>query len=206
MCVKVADFEKLQAQNPFQLFDEWFSHAQQTETSNPNAMTLATTTAKGTAQARTVLLKSWDTSGFVFYTNNQSRKGCAMQDNAQAALLFYWKSLDRQILIQGYVHPVSEEQSAHYFHSRPLNSQINASVSQQSRAIGSIACLEQTVVKKTSEWDKENTAVPLPTYWRGYCLMPNYIEFWQEGDFRLHHRIAFTQHVQEKWQGIFLQP
>ncbi len=199
-------FENLQKQNPFDIFDEWFALAKTKESINPNAMTLATVTSKGTPQARTVLLKSWSSAGFVFYTNSESRKGCALQDNAQAALLFYWKLLGRQVLIQGHVHPIGKEESAQYFHSRPFESQLNACVSQQSRPIASITSLKNAVIDKKTECEENDSTMPLPPYWRGYCLMPNYIEFWQEGAFRLHHRIAFTLHNQQQWKGQFLQP
>lgn len=199
-----ADFERWRQQSPFDVFAHWLAEAQQKETVNYNAMSLATVTAQGVVQARTVLLKQWSPAGFIFYTNKGSRKGRAMAEHPQVAGLFYWKSCDRQVLIQGSITLLTAQETQDYFQSRPFESQLHASVSQQSRAIESLQVLRDAVEAKRAEC-ADATVLPLPPDWQGYRITPNYIEFWQEGEFRLHKRLAFT-HENGEWQSQFLQP
>jgi pyridoxamine 5'-phosphate oxidase len=179
------------ADDPFEIFAEWFAAAAATEPSDPNAMTLATADASGRPAARTVLLKAWDQDGFVFYGNLGSRKGRHLAENAQAALLFYWKSQYRQIRIEGAVTPVSDAQADDYFASRPRGSQLGAWASDQSRELASRALFEARVAEAEARFS--GPAIPRPEFWSGWRVTPDYFEFWQGQDFRLHDRLTFTR-------------
>ena len=177
--------------NPWDLFAEWVAAATQNEASYPDAMTLATVGAHGMPTARTVLMKDFDKQGIVFYTNRESRKGSELAAHAKAGLCFYWKSLQRQVRIEGTVETVSDAESDAYFASRPRGSQIGAWASQQSRPLVDRLTLEQRVRDLTAQY--EDRDVPRPPYWGGYRLIPFYFEFWQERDYRLHDRIAYDR-------------
>jgi pyridoxamine 5'-phosphate oxidase len=177
--------------DPFEIFGGWFSEAAATEPSDPNAMTLATADASGRPAARTVLLKAWDERGFVFYGNLGSRKGRNIAENAQAALLFFWKSLYRQIRIEGAVTPVSVAQADEYFASRPRGSQLGAWASDQSQELGSRALFEARVAEAEARF--AGAKIPRPEFWSGWRVVPDYFEFWQGQDFRLHDRLTFTR-------------
>jgi len=159
-------------------------------------MTLATATRFGLPSARIVLLKSFDESGFVFYTNYNSRKGNELEENARACLLFYWPQLWRQVRIEGTVERVSAEESDQYFHSRPLGSKIGAWASQQSSAIASRAELDERF--QEFNW-KFGDNVPRPPHWGGYRVKPNMIEFWQGQENRLHDRLRFNLQDDGGW-------
>lgn len=191
--------------NPWDLFREWYVLAQRQETEDFNAMTLATVGEDGMPSMRVVLLKSYDESGFVFFTNRQSRKGQQLLQSSQAAINFYWKSLDRQIKIEGYVVPVSETESDAYFASRPRGSQIGAWASTQSRPLESREALEGRV--RDLEKEYENKPIPRPPYWGGYRLTPIRVEFWQERQFRLHDRILYhRKNIYDSWTVERLYP
>ena len=170
---------------------EWFAAAVAKELSDPNAMTLATADASGRPAARTVLLKAWDQDGFVFYGNLGSRKGRHLAENAQAALLFYWKSLYRQIRIEGAVTPVSDAQADEYFASRPRASQLGAWASDQSRELASRELFEARVAEAEARFS--GPTIPRPEFWSGWRVTPDYFEFWQGQDFRLHDRLTFAK-------------
>ena len=192
---------------PHGLFDEWFAAAAGHEGQDVNAMTLATLDETGMPQARTVLLKAHDHSEgegeFVFYTNNESRKGRALLAHPRAALLFFWRVQRRQVLIEGEVRQMSSEESAPYYHSRPRESRLGAWASAQSRPIESLQALHRQVEEQTEKYEGQDP--PIPPYWRGFRLRPTRIEFWQEGAFRVHQRLVFT-FTAGGWQSGLLQP
>lgn len=182
--------------DPIEQFRHWFSQAQEAKFLEPNAMVLATASAEGYPSTRTVLLKYFDASGFVFFTNYESIKGKQLKENPRASLLFQWLTLQRQIIICGTVEKITEQETQNYFAKRPRDSQIGAWVSPQSNVIASRATLE-------SEWEKikENFAdkpIPTPPFWGGYRIKPQSIEFWQGGKKRLHDRFHY-RHSKEGW-------
>ena len=177
--------------NPLSQFARWFEEAMQSQLPEPNAMTLATANRSGRPSARTVLLKGADAEGFVFYTNYESRKGNDLADNPQAALLFTWLELERQIRIEGAVEKISPEQSLAYFQSRPLGSQIGAWASPQSQIISDRNVLENRSAQLQEQYAGAD-ALPLPPFWGGYLLRPDRLEFWQGRESRLHDRIDYV--------------
>lgn len=192
------------APEPFEQFQNWFAEALNSQLLEPNAMTLATATKTGQPSARTVLLKEMDAQGFVFYTNYESQKGQELADNPQAALLFTWLELERQVRIEGTVEKVSPATSEAYFQSRPTGSQIGAWASPQSRVIEGRNVLEERVKALQAQY-KDATVLPLPPFWGGYRLLPQRIEFWQGRESRLHDRIRYTK-TAEGWVKERLAP
>ncbi len=191
-------------QDPIELFRQWFADAEAAEPEYPNAMTLATADAEGRPSARMVLLKGLDDRGFVFYTNLTSRKGRELAENPHAALVFYWKSLTRQVRIEGAIESVSGEDADAYFASRPRLSQIGAWASKQSTPLEGRFELEKRVAKYTAKFNVG--AIPRPDFWSGFRLVPARIEFWKEEAFRLHDRSLYTRAGDGGWQMEKLFP
>jgi pyridoxamine 5'-phosphate oxidase len=188
---------------PIELFEEWFDEAKKSEFNDPNAMNLATISSDGKPNSRIVLLKSYDDNGFVFYTNSKSKKGKAIKNNSSVALNFHWKTLQRQIRVEGDVSQISNSEADEYYNSRPLGSKIGAWASLQSEELDD----RSTLIKRVEEFKKKfsNNDVPRPSYWNGYLVKPNLIEFWQEMSFRLHDRVEFKKE-KENWVSRKLYP
>jgi pyridoxamine 5'-phosphate oxidase len=179
------------ATDPFSLFDDWFAEAQASEPNEPEAMTVATTGSDGQPSARMVLLKAHGPDGFVFYTHEQSAKGIDLGENPKAALLFHWKSLCRQIRIEGAVERVSNAEADAYFASRSRDSQLGAWASDQSRPLNSRKTFERRFEEVKRRY--EGVDVPRPAGWVGYRVVPDRIEFWTAREHRLHERRLFTR-------------
>lgn len=191
--------------DPLQQFDQWFKEAMACAMiREPTAMTLATATPDGRPSARIVLLKGFDATGFVFYTNTQSRKGDELRQNPQAALLFYWMPLDKQVRIEGGVEPVTAEEADAYFASRPRDRQAGAWASLQSQPLDA----RETLVTRTQAVEEEyaDRVIPRPPHWSGYRLLPQRMEFWLQRDARLHERDLYHRSGHGPWQHQLLYP
>lgn len=189
--------------DPFALFHDWYTEARTTEINDSNAMALATADAKGRPSVRMVLLKGYDERGFVFYTNRESRKAGDLAANPQVALLFHWKSLRRQIRIEGPIGFVSDTESDAYFASRSRDSQLGAWASDQSRPLDSRATFEERYEAVRARFDGQ--PVPRPPHWGGYRVTPERIEFWLDREHRLHERRVFLR-AGEGWNEGMLYP
>ncbi|ANY18922.1 Pyridoxine/pyridoxamine 5'-phosphate oxidase [Tsuneonella dongtanensis] len=200
-----ADRSALPDSDPLGLFGTWFADARDAEPNDANAMALATATPDGAPSVRMVLLKEWGAEGFTFYTNAQSRKGGEILANPQAALLFHWKSLRRQIRIEGPLTEVTPEQADAYFHSRAYSSQVGSAASDQSRPLDDRA----TYIARVEELESACKAageVPRPPYWTGFTLDPQAIEFWLDRPNRLHDRRRFVRTADGGWTSTLLYP
>ena len=190
---------------PQALFAQWLEDAIISEINDPNAMTLATVDSHGLPDARMVLLKGTDARGFVFYTNLDSAKGRELAATMKAALVFHWKSLRRQVRVRGVVESVTAAEADAYFQSRARASRIGAWASQQSRPLDSRAVLEQAVADYGQKYPSDQ--VPRPPHWSGFRVLPLQLEFWSDGEFRLHDRIVFCRDtLEDKWRKQRLYP
>ncbi len=192
--------------DPHALFDIWLSEAETSEPNDPNAMAVATVDSRGQPSVRTVLLKGHDTGfpgGFVFYTNQTSRKANEIAGNARAGLLFHWKSLRRQVRVDGPVSAVSDTEADAYFATRGRISRLGAWASDQSSPLADRATLEARLAEVTSRFEGQD--VPRPPHWSGYRVTPETIEFWEDGAHRLHNRRLFTR-TDAGWSEGLLYP
>jgi pyridoxamine 5'-phosphate oxidase len=198
-----AEEEAIPHGDPIALFEAWFAEARASEPNDPNAMALATATPDGMPSVRMVLLKEHGPGGFVFYTNAESRKGGEIRANPRAALLFHWKSLERQVRIEGALEEVPAAMADAYFASRHPDSRLGSAASDQSRPLDDRATyLARVAALREAHPDG---AVPRPAHWTGFCLAPERIEFWISREYRLHERRLFTR-VAGEWSSTLLYP
>ena len=190
--------------DPFVQFDMWFEEAKASELTLPEAVALATATSDGRPSVRMVLVKQCGQDGFVFFTNLESRKVDELAQNPRAALLFHWKSLGRQVRIEGTVEAVSDEVSRAYFDSRPRGSRLSAWASPQSKKIPDRAFLEDRVAELDRKYPEDD--VPLPDFWGGYRVIPDQFEFWVNRDDRLHDRFLYVRQGDGAWKRALLAP
>jgi pyridoxamine 5'-phosphate oxidase len=201
--LKSGDFTE--ADEPLRLFTAWLKEATGSEPRDPTAMALATVDAAGRPNVRMVLLKGLDERGFVFYTNRHSQKGQELDARPEGAMVFYWKSLNRQIRVRGPVEPVTDAEADAYFASRPKQAQIGAWASKQSSPLESRLAFEKAVALHAAKY--AIGAVPRPPNWSGYRIVPLLIEFWQDRPFRLHDRIEFRRETPDgAWTKARLYP
>lgn len=179
-------------EDPFSVFTNWLKDAEKNELNDPNAMCLATVDAAGKPSARIMLLKGVDERGFIFFTNGQSRKGQELAATKTAALCLHWKSLHRQVRVEGQVEILPAPESDAYFATRPRESQIGAWASRQSENMDSRDTFDAAYKKFETQFDGQET-IPRPPHWGGYIVCPHYIEFWQDQKFRLHHRLVYCR-------------
>jgi pyridoxamine 5'-phosphate oxidase len=192
------------AASPFDQFQEWMAEAEKAEPKDPNAMIVATATPDGRPSARAILLKGVDDRGFVFYTNKESRKAGELAANANIFLLFYWKSLGRQIRIEGTVEHVTDAEADAYYASRPRISRLGAWASQQSRPLPARSVLEERLADAEKRFPDDN--IPRPEYWSGYRVIPVLFEFWQDMPYRLHDRTVYRRAADGSWEQSKLFP
>ena len=190
---------------PFALFAAWLKEAEASEINDPNAVALATVDEDGLPNVRMVLLKGFDSDGFVFYTNFESQKGQELLGQRKAAMCFHWKSLRRQVRLRGPVEIVSDEEADAYYRSRPRGSRIGAWASKQSRPLEGRFALEKSVAEYTARYAVGD--IPRPPHWSGFRIRPLSIEFWHDRKFRLHDRIEFRRDTPEgEWNKVRMYP
>ena len=191
--------------NPFKLFEEWFNKAKETEINDPNALALATADENGAPSVRMVLLKDFSEKGFVFYTNLESKKSSDIKNNPNVSMCFHWKSLLRQIRIVGTISSVSNEEADNYYNSRAYGSRIGAWASKQSTVLKNRDELYKSIDNFKKKFPDEKN-VPRPNYWSGWILSPNEIEFWLDGDNRIHQRLKYIKSNDNNWKKVLLSP
>ena len=191
--------------NPIDLFGQWFNEAKKTEINDPNALSLATVGKNGIPSVRMVLLKDFNSDGFVFYTNLNSRKSEEIKSNANASMCFHWKSLLRQVRITGEISKVSDTDADNYYNSRSYESKIGAWASNQSSILKSRDELLKSIEEFKKKYSNENN-VPRPKHWSGWNLTPYEIEFWLDGENRIHERLCYTKKNNNEWEKNLLNP
>ena len=195
----------LDLDNPFELFDKWFVEAKKKEINDPNALALGTASKEGVPSVRMVLLKSYDKNGFIFYTNLNSQKGNEIKENPNATMCFHWKSLLRQIRINGTLKQVDDKVADEYYNSREYESRIGAWASKQSSILKSREELLKSLEDFKKKYNEKNN-VPRPNHWSGWNLKPLSIEFWLDGDSRIHERLKYNKDSSGKWIKSLLSP
>ncbi len=191
--------------NPLDLFKIWMNEAIKSEPNDPNALSLATSSINGTPSIRMVLLKDYSKKGFTFYTNLKSQKSEEIKINPKASMCFHWKSLLRQIRISGSIDKVSNEEADIYFASRSYGSRIGAWASNQSHILNNRSELFDQIEKFKTKFPKQKN-LPRPEYWSGWILKPNEIEFWKDGNDRIHERLKYIKNKNNSWERILLNP
>jgi pyridoxamine 5'-phosphate oxidase len=194
----------LDLDSPFELFTNWMEEAIKNEINDPNALSLATTDKSGKPSVRMVLLKGINEEGFIFYTNLKSKKSLDLKENPQASMCFYWKSLLRQITIDGVVDKVTDQVADHYFNSRIYDSRIGAWASNQSEILQNKEELLRKIEKYKKKFSNQKN-IPRPPHWSGWCLIPDSIEFWLRGENRIHERLKYNK-TNDGWKKILLYP
>jgi len=195
----------LDLNDPIELFKIWMDEAKKTELNDPNALALATADKKGIPSVRMVLLKNFNKKGFVFYTNLNSQKSSSLKENPNASMCFYWKSLLRQVRVSGLISKVNDAEADRYYNSRAYESRIVAWASNQSSKLKNKNELIESIESYKKKYkDKEN--VPRPDYWSGWNLSPKNIEFWLQGDNRIHERLMYTKNQDGTWNKSLLSP
>tara|TARA_B100001057_G_scaffold408399_1_gene422645 strand:+ start:264 stop:890 length:627 start_codon:yes stop_codon:yes gene_type:complete len=195
----------LDLDDPIQLFKIWMDKAKKSEPNDPNAVALATSDKNNLPSVRMVLLKDFNSDGFVFYTNLNSQKGNELKSNPKAAMCFHWKSLLRQIRISGNISLVSDEIADQYYNSRSYESRIGAWASKQSKVLNSRIDLIKSIENYKKKYNNQNK-VPRPNHWSGWNLSPTSIEFWLDGDSRIHERLKYTKDKNDNWIRSLLSP
>jgi pyridoxamine 5'-phosphate oxidase len=195
----------LDLNDPIELFRSWMNQAKKTEPNDPNALALGTSDQNNFPSIRMVLLKDFNKDGFVFYTNLNSQKGNELKNNPKAAMCFHWKSLLRQVRISGVVNKVSNEVADNYYKTRGYESRIGAWASKQSSILKNRNELLESIEEYKKKYNNE-TKVPRPEYWSGWNLTPSSIEFWLDGDSRIHERLKYTKGENDKWNKSLLSP
>lgn len=198
----VLDADKLDI-DPYQLFDSWFAEAKEAEINDPDAMAIASVDSSGMPSVRMVLLKEILPEGFVFYTNYTSRKSAELLATGKAAFVMHWKSLRRQVRVCGQIEKVPAEQSDAYFNSRPRGSRVGAWASDQSKPLAGRQILQDAVADVEARYGED---IPRPPHWGGFLIRPDEIEFWADGEYRLHDRFRYTKSDDGTWQAQRLYP
>ena len=195
----------LDLDDPIQLFKIWMEEAKKSELNDPNALSLATSNKNNFPSVRMVLLKNFNKNGFVFYTNLKSQKGNELKDNPKAAMCFHWKSLSRQVRVNGTASQVLDEDADQYYNSRAYESRIGAWASKQSEELNNRDQLMNSIKEYKKKYSDEKK-VPRPSHWSGWNLSPLSIEFWLDGDNRIHERLKYTKDSSGRWNKFLLSP
>jgi pyridoxamine 5'-phosphate oxidase len=195
----------LETNEPFELFDKWYEAAKKKEINDPNALALATSSKNNVPSVRMVLLKDFSKNGFVFYTNLNSQKGSEIKENPSVSMCFHWKSLLRQVRVNGKVTPVQNTVADKYYNSRAYESRIGAWASKQSSVLNDRQELINSIDKFKEKFNEKDN-VPRPDHWSGWNLKPDSIEFWLDGDNRIHERLKFLLNSDGSWKKVLLSP
>jgi pyridoxamine 5'-phosphate oxidase len=195
----------LETDEPFELFDKWYEAAKKKEINDPNALALATSSKNNVPSVRMVLLKDFSKNGFVFYTNLNSQKGNEIKENPSVSMCFHWKSLLRQVRINGKVTPVQNTVADKYYNTRAYESRIGAWASNQSSVLNDRQELINSIDKFKKKFNEKDN-VPRPDHWSGWNLKPDSIEFWLDGDNRIHERLKFLLNSDGSWKKVLLSP
>ena len=191
--------------DPINLFKNWFNEAIKSELGDPNAFSLATSDSRGFPSVRIVLLKDYSKNGFTFYTNLNSQKSLSIKENPKGEMCFYWKSLLRQVRVNGFISEVSDKQADSYFNTRDYGSRIGAWASRQSEVLNSRKELLDSIEKYNKKFNNDKK-IPRPNYWSGWTLLPTGIEFWMKGENRIHQRLKYLKNNNGEWNKFLLNP